>query len=113
MADVPVDRDQSIMLIGDPVQQRAVRQGSPAKVHDTSNIVTCDGRSQTLRDAIVDQHTQADGPGCRSLGVFSAMDQLAAWTTAPRASSRTATACSRVTLGKSTRKSSIGSPASR
>ena len=93
---VPVDRDECIELPGGARQQCAVLDAGPAKLDNRTYFVSGDVASQSPVDTFVEQKPHDAVSINRSL-----------------ANSRKEITCSRLTLGKPSRKSSIDSPASR
>src|SRR5438132_2628037 len=81
--------------------QLTILEAVPLHIRDRENVMPANVLAKTDVDAFVQQKFHAAGAAGAGSSSFC------------RASSRTASACSRVTLGKPVRKSSSGSPPSR
>ena len=101
-----VDAHQDIKFASQQVQKVAISQGGPAQPNDAFDLVGWDRRPNRTG-------TQLSSKMRKTVNYSAASAGCAADMAARRANSRTATACSLVTLGKSARNSSSGSPAWR
>ena len=94
--EIAIHRDEDIKLSGGSGEQRAIAHTRPSQTNDRSDVVPRDLSLQPSINTLVKQ---------QSHGVTSIRRSFA--------SSRNETTCSRATLGKPSRKSSIDSPPSR